>query len=225
MFTADLSKGRALSADPGEGHSRAVPSGAYRARAPPTPATLTAWLAASAGKPRARPLHPAALEAACGRGAPDPQRPARAGRAARPHGVTSAAASPSRRYLAPSDPGIPARANHRGALAPPRLRSDQSLALAGPAWPRTGGLQKPPLGASTERVTEKRAESWEGKLSFPPYGLAFQLRNNVFPPSLVTGNCTSRHATISLVPKPPPFFSFSKTQFFLVALSVPGLAL
>lgn len=51
--------------------------------------------------PQARALHPAALEAACGRGAPDPQRPARAGRAARPHGVTSAAASPSRRYLAP----------------------------------------------------------------------------------------------------------------------------
>lgn len=73
--------------------------------------------------PRARTLHPAALEAACGRGAPDLQRPARAGRAARPHGVTSAAASPSRRYLTPSDPGIPARANHLGALAlaPPRL--------------------------------------------------------------------------------------------------------
>lgn len=51
--------------------------------------------------PRARALHPAALEVACGRGAPDPQRPARAGRAARPHGVTSAAASPSRRYLSP----------------------------------------------------------------------------------------------------------------------------
>lgn len=73
--------------------------------------------------PQAGALHPAALEAACGRGAPDPQRPARAGRAARPHGVISAAASPSRRYLAPSDLGIPERANHPGALAlaPPRL--------------------------------------------------------------------------------------------------------
>jgi hypothetical protein len=49
MFTEDLSEGRAVSDDPGAGHSRAVPSRACRARAPPTPGTLTAWLAASAG--------------------------------------------------------------------------------------------------------------------------------------------------------------------------------
>lgn len=81
MFTADFSEGWAVSRGPGAGHSRAVPSGGCRTRAPPTRGTLTAWLAASAWGPRAWALHPAALEVACGRGAPDPQRPARAGRA------------------------------------------------------------------------------------------------------------------------------------------------
>ncbi|MEJ1270084.1 hypothetical protein NN561_000904 [Cricetulus griseus] len=128
MFTADFSEGRAVSRDPGAGHSRAVPpEPAGLAPRPPAGHLRPGWLAASAGGPRAGALHPAALEVACGRGAPDPQRPARAGRAARPHGVTSAAASPSRRYLAPSDPGIPARANHPCATAhaPPRLSSNQ----------------------------------------------------------------------------------------------------
>lgn len=44
--------------------------------------------------PRSPALHPAALEAACGRAAPDLQRLPRAGRGARPLGVTSVAASP-----------------------------------------------------------------------------------------------------------------------------------
>lgn len=126
MFTADLTEGRAVSGDPGAGHSRAVPSRACRARAPPTRGTLTAWLAALLG---------AAGPGATSRGA---------GGGLRPRGARSSAPCPrrkgratSRRHLRsrvtfpalprPSDPGIPARANHprAPAHAPPRPCSNQ----------------------------------------------------------------------------------------------------
>ncbi|CAD7672590.1 unnamed protein product [Nyctereutes procyonoides] len=96
--------------------------------------------------PRSPALHPAALEAACGRAAPDLQRPPRAGRAARPHGVTSAAASPPL-GRSPAAPRRSRSPNPRPPQAPPprpRPRVASRRVASRHGRPRPASRQAPP---------------------------------------------------------------------------------
>nr|XP_026252909.1 basic proline-rich protein-like [Urocitellus parryii] len=93
-------------------------------------------------------LHPAALEVACGRAARDFQRPPSAGRGARPHGVTSAAASPPRGSTSPPPiPGIPPGVPIAGPLPRPHPTGPPSRRGPPPDSAPIAHADRPQLGA------------------------------------------------------------------------------